>query len=234
MNLSLLITLFYLSVANATPQLEQLKEQFPKEFTIRMELTPRPTRAGHLRFVGSKLADPKWAPLYLSRYNNYEESEDVRRALLDLIHRSLGELPQVIFSGFEDEPELIRATILDLSAYGSVPPEVSAKDPSPLVRAAFIRQVAKSSRASNEYILTALNDLDEKVLADAARAAHQKGCTKAIPALSRLVLQYNNTVALRSLYALSKLDIQHARALVQKHQLSKSNNKNLAIFAEGL
>ena len=59
-------------------QIEKLQQQSPAEYERRSELQPRATRAGHLRFVGSDLKDPIWAPLYLDRYLNGEESTEIR------------------------------------------------------------------------------------------------------------------------------------------------------------
>ena len=230
----LFIALWGISIANANPELVLLEQQHPQEYSRLMSLTPIPTRAGHLRFVGSELANAKWAPLYLKRYTSGKESTAVRSALLDLIHRSLGALPEEVTSSYSQEPEKIRASILDMTEFGIVDPEQAQKDSSPLVRAAFIRQVAKSPQASNQFVINALQDDDVMVLADAARAAHQKECTEGIPYLANLVIIQDNVVALRALYALSKLDLPYARTLVQQHNLMESPYKNLALFAKRL
>lgn len=224
-----------LSTTWASPQeLLLLKQENPVEYNHRQVLQPHPTRAGHLRFVGAHLADPQWVPLYLSRYQNEKETTQVRRALLDLIHRSAHALPSEVLDLFSEEPDIIRATIVELTSFGTLPPAEVQKDTSPLVRAAFIRQVAHDQESSTDFILRALEDSDEHVLADAARAAHQRGCMEAIPYLARILDQYNDTVALRALYALSKLDKEYARRMVQKHSLTKSTHRNLALFAQSL
>lgn len=227
-------TLLGFSIANATPELTYLEEQNPQEYARVSSLTPIPTRAGHLRFVGSDLVDPKWAPLYLDRYTNGTEPTNVRNALLDLLYRTLGTLPEEVLSSYDEEPDQIRASIIEMTDFGVIVPEKVQKDPSALVRAAFVRQVAKSPEASKRFILHALQDEDPKVLADAARAAHQKECMEATPVLSSLALTDDHVVALRALYALSKLDHASARALVKKHNLTASPHKNLALFAKTL
>lgn len=229
-----LIVFFGLSVANANPDLELLEQNYPQEYDRLQTLSPMPTRAGHLRFVGSDLADAKWAPLYLSRYMSGQESTEVRRALLDLLYRSLQQLPEEVVSSYAEEPDSIRASILEMTEFGIIEPNRAQKDHSPLVRATFIRQVAKSPQAPKSFIISALQDRDPMVLADAARAAHQKRCMDAVPYLASLVVTDNHVVALRSLYALSKLDLPIARSMVRKHNLSESANKNLALFAKGL
>ena len=171
-----LFTLLGFSIANATPDLTYLEEQNPQEYARISSLEPIPTRAGHLRFVGSDLVDAKWAPLYLERYTNGTESTDVRNALLDLLYRTLGTLPEEAISSYDEEPAQIRASIIEMTDFGVIIPEKVQKDPSALVRAAFVRQVAKSPQASQHFIIYALQDEDPKVLADAARAAHQKEC----------------------------------------------------------
>ena len=222
------------SIANATPELTYLEEQNPLEYARISSLAPIPTRAGHLRFVGSDLVDAKWAPLYLDRYTHGTEPTNIRNALLDLLYRTLGTLPEEALSSYDAEPEQIRASIIEMTDFGVIVPEKVQKDPSALVRAAFVRQVAKSPQASKQFILYALQDEDPKVLADAARAAHQKECMEAIPVLSALALTDDHVVALRALYALSKLDHASARALVKKHNLTASPHKNLALFANTL
>ena len=228
------LTFLGISIANANPELAHLEENYPQKYARLSTLAPLPTRAGHLRFVGSELVDAKWTPLYLERYTNNIESTAVRNALLDLLYRSLGELPEEVISSYEEEPEEIRASIIEMTTFGTIEPNQAQKDSSALVRAAFIRQVAKSSEAENDFILYALQDENSKVLADAARAAHQKKCMKAIPALSSLDITDDHVVALRALYALSKLDREYARALVQKHNLIASPHKNLSSFAKSL
>ncbi|MAA78378.1 MAG: hypothetical protein CL916_03895 [Deltaproteobacteria bacterium] len=228
------ITFFTCSIANANPSIELLEQQYPQEFARLQTLAPLPTRAGHLRFIGSDITNVQWAPLFLNRYMNATESTEVRRALLDLLYRSLGEIPDEIISSYSEEPDTIRSGILEMTDFGTIDPNLAQKDTSPLVRATFIRQVAKSSQASNSFILYALQDNDPMVLADAARAAYQKECSDAIPHLASLVTTDNHVVALRSLYALSKLDLSYARSLIQKHNLTESANKNLALFAKGL
>ena len=236
MTLFSFVALLSLSSVWASPQdnLHMLKQEHPKQYQYRSTLQPLPTRAGHLRFVGSDLAEPQWAPLYLSRYLHENERPQVRRALLDLIHRSLGHIPSEIIERFGEEPESIRANILDMSSFGIIPSAEVQQDVSPLVRAAFIRQVSRDEEASTEFILRAFEDTDSTVLADAARAAHQRGCMEAIPHLARLLSQYDNTVALRALYALSKLDREYARAMVQKYGITESENQHLALFAQSI
>ena len=233
MTLSTLFSIFFLSIAHATPgeKLITLKAQNPQEYQHRLTLRPLPTRAGHLRFVGAKLADPIWAPLYIDRYINGEESNDTRRALLDLIVRSTHIVPNVIIDDFYQEPDFIRAEIVDLMTLGSIPFEELEKDESPLVRAALLRRVGKDTEISTDIIVRALHDKDTRVLADAARAAHRRQSKESIPRLTELVLHQDGTVALRSLYALSKIDRTHAISLIQKHQLTQSEHINLSLFA---
>ena len=229
-----LMTFLSFSLANANPSLALLEQQYPQEYHRLRNLAPLATRAGHLRFVGADIAVAKWAPLYLDRYMNLQESPEVRRALLDLLYRALGTLPDEVVSSYSQEPAIIRASILEMTDFGVVEPSLAQKDPSPLVRGTFMRQIAKAPEASTDFVLHALQDSDPMVLADAARAAHQKNCSEAIPFLASLVLSENHTVALRALYALSKLDLEYARSIVRKHELTESENTNLALFAKRL
>lgn len=235
--MSLLSYLCFWTFSNVyaqSPETKALESQFPQEYQHRNTISPIATRAGHLRFVGSELADPMWAPLYIERYLSKKESPAVRRALLDLIFRSQQALPQEIIDTYAQEPDILRAEIVDLIPFGSIRTEDLLQDESALVRASLLRKVAKTPTASTEIILRGLQDTDPHVLADAARAAHQRECTEAITLLSQLITHQDGTVALRSLYALSKLDAERAKDLVQKHKLYNSNHTNLALFAHNL
>lgn len=105
---------------------------------------------------------------------NGQESTQVRRALLDLLYRSLKEIPEEVVSSYADEPDSIRSSIIEMTDFGIIEPNQAQKDRSPLVRATFIRQVAKSPQAPQSFVINALQDEDPMVQADAARAAHQK------------------------------------------------------------
>jgi hypothetical protein len=220
MTLFSLFSIFSLSMAQATPNedLISLQTQHSLEYQHRMTVRPLPTRAGHLRFVGAKLADPMWAPLYIERYIHGEEPDETRRALLDLIYRSTHILPEEIIERFSQEPDRIRAEIVDMMESNAISFERLERDESPLVRAALVRRVAK----------------DVQVLSDAARAAHRRQCEESIPRLAELILHQDGTVALRALYALSKLKPTLARTLIQKHQLTESTHIHLSLFAQRL
>jgi hypothetical protein len=223
-------------MAQATPNedLISLQTQHSLEYQHRMTVRPLPTRAGHLRFVGAKLADPMWAPLYIERYIHGEEPDETRRALLDLIYRSTHILPEEIIERFSQEPDRIRAEIVDMMESNAISFERLERDESPLVRAALVRRVAKDSEAPTEIIVRALHDKDVQVLSDAARAAHRRQCEESIPRLAELILHQDGTVALRALYALSKLKPTLARTLIQKHQLTESTHIHLSLFAQRL
>jgi hypothetical protein len=233
---SILFSILCLTIVQAAPseELTVLKSEDPQEYQRRMELRPRPTRAGHLRFVGSVLADPSWAPLYIDRYKNGEETHETRRALLDLIYRSIQELPQTIIEDFSQEPDFIRSEIVDLMDLDSIPFEQLERDKSPLVRAALVRRIGKDTERDTDIIIRALHDTDIQVLSDAARAAHKRQCVESIPRLGALALHHDGTVALRALYALSKLDKPFTILLIQKHQLTESLHTNMSLFAQGL
>jgi len=237
MTLTFLFTLLSVPLfadESLSAQIEKLQLQSPVEYERRAELQPRATRAGHLRFVGSELTDPTWAPLYLERYLNGDENTEVRRALLHLVYRSLEQIPTDVENQYTEEPAILRADIL-ANSDNSLLTEQGLKDPSPLVRAALARKAGISEEISTAVIVHLLQDQDDTVKMDAARASYRRDCMDAIPLLIPLsVQQENGTLALRSLYALSKINTEQAVAIVKKHQLAQSSHHNLAIFAANL
>ena|GEM_PF-3700318 len=239
MTFTLFFTLFSMQNLFAdellSEQLESLKTQEPQEYLRRSALMPRPTRAGHLWFVGSELSDPAWAPLYIDRYLNQEEPTNVRRALLYLIYRSLNHIPEEMVALFADEPAILRADIIEHIPYDRNLTETATRDESSLVRAALARKAGSDLQLPEETVLLLLQDKDTMVQMDAARAAYRRNCTTAIPLLKPLISQKTNgTLALRALYALSKLDMQLAIRTVKKHQLTQSPHRHLAIFSANL
>ena len=233
MNILTFIGFLYIQAVEANP-LATLKQQYPTEYQEISTIQPRVTRAGHLRFAGQKLVDLRWVPIYTDRFLHSNESPAVRRALLDLIARTTKSLPPEIIERYSQEDFIIQAEIIEILPFNPKIAEQAEKSDSPMVRSAIVRKTMKTDTAPEEIILRGLMDNDPKVLADAARGAHRRNCISAIPKLATLTLHKNGTVALRALYALSKLDFDFALRTIEKHQLTESPHTNLSLFAQNL
>ena len=229
-----MILISILGLAFAQPSFLDLQDRYPLLYEKRIAIQPRPTRAGHLRFVGSDLEDPQWTALYLHRYRNLSESTEVRRALLDLMYRCNQRLPSEVWDTFEEEPPRIRESIVEMSTYSSSIFEMASQDSDPTVQAALIRVIAKSPQSPSNFIVESLKSEDLVVLREAARAAHQRSRKDAVPLLSGLLTHEDPQLILRALFALSKLDPRHAKEMVRTHNLDQSTHHNIAHFAASL
>ena len=227
----MIISLLCFALA-ASPEI--LQADYPDLYEERLQLQPRATRAGHLRFVGSDLADPEWTPLYVHRYLHKNESTQVRRALLDLIYRSEGALPQEINDTFSEAPALLQVSMVDMNPYLPAIAEQINLSSAPQVQAALLRQLAKDQQTPTSFVYEALTSSDPVILRDACRVAYMRKLTDTLPLLGALFTHNDPHVLLNALYAISKIDQEQARRIVRKYNLTEHSFKNLAYFSQGL
>lgn len=229
------ITVYLTNTANAVPtESDALASDFVIEWQTRyqleldalrsevdyedhMSVLPMRTRSGSLRFLGDQWVDPKWTPVYISRFEDQNTPSEIRYALLDLIARSGGDyshgLPQ-LWSLEKDAKA--KALMLDLvkrleTNDAKVIFSLASKETEPVILESFYRNLPRHpDLVKDDWIKAGLESNETNVLEMTIRAAGWLEIESAYPKIESQLSSEHPQIRLRSLRALERINSSKA------------------------
>jgi len=218
-----LMAMLQTALAESTPDSANLNDPETVEYK-RWHMSPVPTRAGFLRFVGTDKASPEWTPFYILRFLEADEPLPVRLALLNLIERSGGDWQEELYLHFRSEsnPE-IRRGIIEMTRRLNISEKehmirLASSDSASIVRAEAMRAIGRCPNTDFTHeIEMGLKDSDAEVIQFAARSA---GWNKMKPLTSNLadLLEHDDSnVRYQALNALKRINPEEASRIAPLH-----------------
>lgn len=207
-------------------------------------LEPTTGRDGVNRLRGPWMADPDAAPVLLARLTAADTSGDpeLRRMLADIVVRLDGVPAQALVDLATADPQsdVRRAVTAQLwridGPTGRDAIEAAAADTDPDVRIAAMTSAARHPMGTEltATLSTALDDDDASVRMVAARALGAVGDDDDLAALETALDDSASTVRERALFAISRIDIDRAKALAESRELTADPDPRVARTATRL
>jgi HEAT repeat protein len=202
-------------------------------------LQPRPTRAGHLRFTGPLVHDPRAAGIFIDRLSRNDEPATVRAALAEALPRTGGDFAEAAAALVRTDPDpTVRATLVEVmqradAKHAMVAIRHGLADPDPMVRAAAARVAGMHDHGAllGEELVASLSDPDVTTRAWAARSVGVLRIEGAENVLVDALDHANADLRLHALRAIHRIDPERAATLPELPSLKADPDARVARLA---